>query len=348
MMHTTPSDCRAAKGARGDSRPEGDGAARATLPRAVTRGESGKTAERAKVDWLNTTFGAPECSVQAMVAMIGKFMGRPVSGTEGRGLFGFQSAVKLRAYWNGSMCDVGSIAYGGESQRGRWMLQLTGKGCGLVSDWQSLHAMLYDLDAKVTRVDLACDFMHGEHTVDEAVQLHRDGGFTGAGRPPSTEVAGDWLDGLRGRTLYVGKGSNGKMLRVYEKGIQLGDMGSPWVRYEVQLGARDRDIPLDVLLEPTRFFAGCYPCLEAMVSEAAHKVPTSRSEAKVSLGHLLFHAKRCYGKLFDVLAKLGGFDETELVEEVRIVGIPRRLSPSGLVAGVSWPDVQGQYPKGKQ
>ncbi len=34
--------------------------------------------------------------------------------------------------------------------------------------------------------------------------------------------------------------SSAKMLRVYEKGIQLGDLGSPWVRYEVQLGSRDR------------------------------------------------------------------------------------------------------------
>lgn len=318
------------------------------LPRAVTRGESHRSSELAKVDWLNCTFAAPPCSVPGLIAMVGKFMDRPVGGDEGRGLFGFQTGVKMRAYVNGAMVEVGSLAYGGDSQRGRWMLQLTGKGCGLVEDWEALHAMLADLDAKVTRVDLAVDFINGEHTVDEAVQQHKDGGFTGQGRPPKTEVAGDWLDGIRGRTLYVGRGAAGKMLRVYEKGIQLGDVGSPWVRYEVQLGAKDRVIPLDVLLKPTQYFAGCYPCLEAMVTEAAEKIPTARVETKVSLGHLLFHAKRCYGKLFDVLAKLGGFDNTALVEEVRIVGIPRRCTPSGLVAGVTWPDVQGQSQRVKQ
>lgn len=315
----------------------GDGG---TLPRAVTRGESRQTAELAKVDWLNATFAAPAFTIEAFIAMVGKFLGRPVGGDEGRGLFGFNAAVKLRAYFNGALVDIGSVAYGGDSQRGRWMFQLTGKGCGLVSDWESLHCFLEELDAKITRLDLAVDFLSGEYTVDDAVKQHEEGGFTGSGRPPVTACAGDWLDGLRGRTLYVGRGASGKMLRVYEKGIQLGDMGSPWVRYEVQLGAKDRVIPLEALLRPTQFFAGCYPCLAAMVAEAAEKIPTTRTEAKVSLSHLLHHAKRCYGKLFDVLAGLGGFDNTELVEEVRIVGIPRRLSPSGLVAGVTWSDVQ--------
>jgi phage replication initiation protein len=316
-------------------------AAPAPSPRAVTRGESVRSGELAKVDWLNSTFIAPPFSPEAFVAMVGKFVGRPCGGEAGRGLFGFAEAIRLRCYFNGSMVDIGALAYGGDSQRGRWMFQLTGKGCGLVQDWESLHNMLEELDAKITRCDLAVDFIEGEHTVDDAVQAHKDGGFTGSGRPPVTAVAGDWLDGLRGRTLYIGRGSSGKMLRVYEKGIQLGDMGSPWVRYEVQLGARDRVIPLDVLLRPTEFFAGCYPCLEGMVAEAAEKIPTTRAEAKVSLSHLLYHAKRCYGKLFDLLAKLPGINNTALVEEVRIVGIPRRLSPSGLVSGVSWPDVQG-------
>lgn len=338
---TTAHKTMAKPGAAGERSEQG--ATGAALPRAVTRGESRQTAELAKVDWLNATFAAPKCSVEAFLAMIGHFIGRPVGGEEGRGLFGFQTGVKVRCYFNGATVDIGALAYGGESQRGRWMFQLTGKGCGLVQDWEALHSMLDDLDAKLTRLDLAVDFMNGEYTVDDAVSTHEEGGFTGSGRPPVTAVAGDWLDGIRGRTLYVGRGASGKMLRVYEKGIQLGDMGSPWVRYEVQLGAKDRVIPLDALLRPTQFFAGCYPALEAMVSEAAEKIPTERIAAKVSLGHLLHHAKRCYGKLFDVLAKLGGFDNTALVEEVRIVGVPRRLSPSGLVSGVSWSDVQDQY-----
>lgn len=320
-------------------------AAATPSPRAVTRGESQGGAQAVKVDWLNATFPSPSLSVEGIVGMLSKFLGRPVSGLEGCGLFGFQTGVKLRAYLGGAMVDIGSLAYGGDSQRGRWIFQLTGKGCGLVVDWPSLAELLEGLDARITRCDLAADFMEGQYTVDDAVRLHKEGGFTGSGRPPTTEVAGDWLDGLRGRTLYVGKGTNGKMLRVYEKGIQLGDIGSPWVRYEVQLGARDRDIPIDVLLNPTKYFAGSYPALEAMVAEAAERIPTTRAEAKVGLAHLLYHVKRCYGKLFDVLVGATGVSNTELVEEIRIVGVPRRLSPSGVVAGVPWADVQAQSRK---
>lgn len=313
----------------------------ATLPRAVTRGESTEAAQTgAKLDWLNATFQGPTFSVEAFVTLIGKFLGRPTSGTEGRGLFGFQTGVKLRAYFGGSMVDIGALAFGGDSQRGRWMLQLTGKGCGLVTDWAALQCFLEELGAKITRCDLAVDFTEGEYTVDDAVRFHEEGGFTGSGRRPTTATAGDWLDRVRGRTLYVGKGSNGKLLRVYEKGIQLGDIGSPWVRYEVQLGARDREIPLEVLTSPTKYFAGAYPCLAELVEEAAEKIPTVRAEAKVSLTHLLYHAKRCYGKVFDVLSRLGGSSSAELVEEIRVIGIPRRLTPSGLAAGVSWSDVQ--------
>jgi len=329
-------------GARSAAAPHGG----ATLPRAVTRGESQTEGATVKVDWLNATFARPATSIEGWTGFLSRIIGRPVVGAEGRGMFGFQTAVRLRAYLGGSLVDIGYLAFGGDSQRGRMMMQLTGRGCGLVQDWPSLHAFLGDLEeVRITRCDLAADFMDGEYTVDDAVRLHKEGGFTGAGRPPTTETAGDWLDGIRGRTLYVGKGSNGKMLRVYEKGIQLGDLGSPWVRYEVQLGNRDREIPLDVLLRPREFFAGCYPCLASMVEEAAEKIKTTRTEGETSLSRLVFHAKRTYGKLFDALSKLTGADHAELVEEVRVVGIPRRLNPSGLAAGVTWADVQARARK---
>lgn len=333
----------AAHAARGErSEPRAAGAA---APRAVTRGESPDGAEQAqvaKVDWLNCTFSQPSMSVEGFVSFLGRLFGRPTSGEAGRGLFGFQTGVKLRVYLGGTMVDVGALAYGGESQRGRWMLQLTGKGCGLLSDWAGMREFLEGLDAKITRLDLAVDFLDGAYTVDDAVRMHGEGGFTSSGRPPSTAVAGDWLDGVRGRTLYVGKATNGKMLRVYEKGIQMGEPESPWVRFEVQLGNRDREIPFDALTERDAFFAGCYPALAEMIDRAAQAIPTTRTSGEVTLAHLLYHAKRCYGKLFDVLSKLGGATDTSLVEEVRVIGIPRRLNPAGVVAGVEWPDVQAK------
>src|SRR5690606_25496149 len=105
------------------------------------------------------------------------------------------------------------------------------------------------------------DFLAGEHTVDEAVTLFELGGFQLGGRAPQTRLDGDWLGGTYGRTFYVGSGKSGKLLRVYEKGKQLGDAASDWTRFEVQIGSRDRVIPLRVLTERDAFFAGCYPAL---------------------------------------------------------------------------------------
>ncbi len=315
-------------------------------PRAVTRGESPLTqaeAPRAKVDWLNATFDEPRMSLEAMVAFLGHMLGdRPTTAKLDGGLFGFSERFKLSVYLGGVMVEVGAIAKGGEAQRGRWMLQLTGKGCGMVTDWPSLRELLEGLGAKITRVDLAVDFLDGAHTVDEAVDMVDAGAFTSNGRRPSTNVAGDWLDQVHGRTLYVGKAANGKMLRVYEKGKQLGDLSSDWVRFEVQLGNRDRVIPFETLTDCDRFFAGAYPALASLLEAAAESIPTTQTETLTNLGHLLYHLKRCYGKAIHQAQEIASASHTELMEEFRVIGLPRRLKPSGVVAGLDWPELQAQ------
>src|SRR5690606_6258301 len=150
---------------------------------------------------------------------------------------------------------------------------------------------LESLQAKVTRLDLCVDFLHGEYTVDDAVSLYKSGRFNCSGREPLTDCAGDWLNG-KSRTLYIGKAKNGKLLRVYEKGHQLGDLDSSWVRYEVQFGSRDRVIPLEALTERDKYFAGAYPALVDLLANAcgAEKILTTRTEGEITLAHLLTHA----------------------------------------------------------
>jgi phage replication initiation protein len=298
---------------------------------------------RTKVDWLNTTFAPGSLTANGLIGFLGSVLGRPVTGVDGRGgLFGFEQRIELRAYVGAVMVDIGCIALGGESQKGRWLLQLTGKGCGLVQDWASLQELLEGLEATITRVDLAADFLDGEFTVDDGVTMHRDGLFNLGGRPPSTSVAGDWLEAMRGRTLYVGKTGNGKQLCIYEKGKQLGDLDSNWVRFELRLGNRDRVIPYDVLTDGDKFFAGAYPALAQMIEQAGEVIPTSQTEALTTLGHLAYHLKRCYGKLIHQITDAVGASNTDLIEEIRIVGMPRRVKPSGVVAGLSWAELQAQ------
>jgi phage replication initiation protein len=296
--------------------------------------------QRAKIDWLNATFPEPLMSVAGVVAFLGECCEHPLSAVLDGGLFGFTQRHRLFAHVNGTKVEVGALAMGGEAQRGRWLLQLTGSGCGLVTDWPSLRELLEGFQATITRLDLALDFLHGEYTVDDAMDMLADGQFTSNGRTPSRRIVGGWDEGNKeGRTLYVGKAKNGKMLRVYEKGKQKGLADSDWVRYEVQLGNRDRVIPFDAITEPDRYFAGAYPALEALIDEAALPINTTRTDGEIDLVHLAYHAKRCYGKLFHTLAD-GGVDVGALVEEFRIVGIPRRVKPAGVIAGLDWPQFQ--------
>lgn len=319
-----------------------DGAA--PSPRPVTRGESPQRVEEGvKVDWLNATFPQPAICLASFIDLLGRMFGRPMFGVEGRGLIGFKESVTIFARHGSKTSSVGAIAFGGEAQRGRWLLQLTGVGCQLVRDWEGLADLLESLDAKLTRVDLALDFLAGEYSVDDAVDLYESGGFQLSGRAPSTRVDGDWLGGDNGRTLYVGQSKNGKMLRVYEKGKQLGDKSSAWTRFEVQLGSRDRVIPFDALIKRDEFFAGCYPALAQMVAHAAEAIPTLQKSGETTLAHLLYHLRRCYGKLVDTLVSDAGAKDADLIEEVRVIGLPRRVSLSSVAAGVNWSDVADQF-----
>jgi phage replication initiation protein len=315
-------------------------------PRPVTRGESTPvdfSVQRAKIDWLNATFPAPSMSLAGMVAFIGDCcMGQGVSAVLEGGLFGFAERHRLFIHLEGSRIEIGALALGGESQQGKWLLQLTGKGCGVVEDWASLRELLEGLGATITRLDLALDFLQGEHTVDDAMDMLEAGQFTSKGRTPSSMQMGDWHKGKDGRTLYVGKAKNGKMLRVYEKGKQLQSMNSEWVRFEVQLGNRDRVIPFDAITEPDRYFAGAYPALESLIQVAAEAIPTTQTETLTNLGHLLHHLRRCYGKALHQAQETCAVSHTDLVEEMRVIGMPRRVDPAGVVAGLEWPQLQAQ------
>ena len=328
--------------------------------RAVTRVESSSTpviseslspeSRVAKVDWLNATFDHPPMSVHGLMSFVGGVMSKTVTAQLDGGLFGFTERHRLTALLDdGAKVEVGSIACGGESQKGRWLLQLNGKGCGLVVDWPSLQELLEGLDAAISRVDLAVDFLEGEYSVDDAMTLYHEGAFINRGRNPELDTQGAWHEeGKKGRTMYVGKLKNGKTLCVYEKGRQLNMPESNWTRYEVRLGNRDRVIPLDVLTNPDKYFAGAYPALSNMLDSAAAEVPTVREEVKGSLAHGLHHLRRCYGKYIHQAIEATGCAVGDLVDEVRVFGIPKKVEPAGVVAGLAWPELLAQLERLQQ
>ncbi len=273
-------------------------------------------------DWLNCTFPLQE-TAQDINSFFRRFLSAtseifaPLSET-GRGLHGWKRSFNMGK-------STGKFAIGG--QRGKVYLSLPGTACALIpqSSWGKLIALLRDeYAATITRWDGAVDDYEGTHDVDWAVDQYRAGGFSSGGNRPSTSQQGDWLGERKdGRTIYIGKRKNGKLLRVYEKGKQLGNSESPWVRFELELHNRDRNIPWDVLIRPGNYVAGAFPCMR-WITEDAERVRTTKNALQIGYDSLTFHAKRGYGRLLNVMLEHEGSPEAVLNKLIR-PGKPARL-----------------------
>lgn len=258
----------------------------------------------------------------------------------GRRLNGYADSAPLR--WAGhdlatngkALC--GFVAWGGNRNKlgnDTLCVHLTGQGCEHVNlldatnggTWSAIVAGLEMVAAKITRLDIAYDDLEGEHGgVGAAVGWYKEGLFSAGGRQPSVNQCGDWINGA-GRTLYVGKRENGKLVRVYEKGHQLGDADSAWVRYELELHSRDRVIPFDALLMPTCYLAGSSPAMEFVADVPPVSIVTIvRQRLRVTLDHLQGWASISYGRLINAMTGVG-MTAQEIVDELRVDGLPRRL-----------------------
>jgi len=134
-------------------------------------------------------------------------------------------------------------------------VELTATGLGAAADgWENRlyqFANLPQVDSfRFTRVDVARDFFNGEYTIEKVLEAYRAGEFTlSITRPQLRREGLDWdNDTQKGRTLYIGSRQSSRLVRAYEKGKQLGDENSPWLRVELELRSRDLRIPLDILL----------------------------------------------------------------------------------------------------
>ena len=279
------------------------------------------------VDWVSVSMPLA-ASMDRGVGEFLKEVRRLFDGTvcefrdRGHGLHGYHFSV---------VSDYGGIVVAWGGNNNTVFLQIPGDGCSRVACFSSLQEFIHQRNGHLTRIDLAFDEFEGLNDLDCAVSLYRSGAFcaaAGGARSGSTRVscsqAGNWIepDG-RGRTLYIGKAKHGKMLRVYEKGRQLGDSTSPWVRWEVQLTNRDRAIPLEALVEPGPFARGAYPAL-AFIGGPECRIATRRVAQRISIEKLSEHARAAYGPLLDVLRK-SGVAASDLVERLRRDAIPRRL-----------------------
>lgn len=316
----------------GGPRLRGAGSAPAASPPLVIRGESSQKGafvpcitanpRSAIVDFLNVTFPVghwekPDVSLfTALCAATDGPFGLMVERQGGK-----------HHYERHAAFEYGKVLFcwGGEQQRGTGLLSIPGEGCALIRDWPQLVSFLRDeLDARITRIDLAHDDFEGVHSVDGAVRMYQDGLFKSGGREPTASQAGNWIrpDGT-GRTLYIGARENGKQLRVYEKGMELGKPFDPWVRWEVELHNTRRVVPWEAALEPGRYLAGAYPAL-SFISADACRIRTLRKTDAISLERLKHHARIGYGQLIGTLQERLQ-DPAAVVAQLSRPGTPPRL-----------------------
>lgn len=116
------------------------------------------------------------------------------------------------------------------------------------------------------------------------------------------------------------------MLRVYEKGKQLGDFSSPWTRAEVEWRAQDRLIPYDILSNPGQYLAGAYPCL-VFLEKVQSVIKTVAKAAQTTYETAVDNAKRLVGKTVNLMLNVSGGDYVQVVEQLIRPGFPKRIEP---------------------
>ena len=296
----------------------------APSPRLVTRGENHSkepNPSAAFVDWLNVTFRYELTGNWALMEFdnaLRQTFGFGIGSNRNKGHLNYEHSWELGD-------GYGIFATGGISVAGTSLISLSGHGCSVVRDWLAVYDFLNQDKARITRIDLAHDDYRGRITLESVREWFAAGDFhAGKEHPPTGQFVDDFGSG-KGRTLYVGQGKNGKLLRIYEKGKQLGDPESPWVRWELELHNKDRVIPLDTLINPARYLAAAYPTT-AWISDKQSRIETATRSTLISLDVLVKYCRKSYGKTIWTLQNVVGHSPEEIVEMLAVEGIPSRIN----------------------
>ena len=227
--------------------------------------------------------------------------------------------------------DCGFLAFGDNADKfgnETFCINISGTGTQCIGSlgFKQLYKILVEKGGHLTRIDLAHDCFNGEVTLIEVENWYNAGLFRASsrGKYPDASLWSDKGSG-KGSTFYVGSRESGKLFRAYEKGKQLGDVNSKWVRLEIELRSKKRTIPLDILLDSASYISGCYQCMQFLSLEQSY-IETHNQATKISYDHLKEYCRLSYGRFIDLM-----FSVYETSEEVtqalrRNDGVPRRLN----------------------
>lgn len=229
------------------------------------------TPQKTTIDWLRFRVQAePRDIVKTLVPMFGEFGGALKLVPLERGMLGFKQASTITI---GDM-PLGRMDYGGDSQKGWVRVDIGGKGCEWVKDWEQVGAVEELPAAQIRRLDIALTTWEGQITHESVLKAHGERRFVTRGRPPALQQITS-SDPRAGRTCYIGKREQSdKFMRCYEKGFEMagkvkrlpgelthidGFKVEDIYRCEVELKAVSADIPWEVIERRDQYFAGAYP-----------------------------------------------------------------------------------------
>lgn len=286
------------------------------------------------IDWLNVTMSDTSFDDQSTLKMTSNglrhnaivknisdvltdILGFGIAKQNAGGLHFYETSYTLEH-------NAGVVALGG--QNGSVLIQINGTGCDFAKyGWRKeLHAflVLQAINPKITRLDLAHDDLNGEYSNLAWFAREFDkGGFNNGNRKPRIEMRGNWKhpDGS-GRTLYIGSPASPRYCRIYEKGKQLGQPDSKWVRTEIEFKAKGTRIDLDALLHPSNFFALAYPCFHIFDKKYQYesmKFERIEREKSFTFAHAFSVAQRQFGRhFFAFRAEFAkrGFSDSDLLD----------------------------------
>ncbi|ELX11840.1 replication initiation factor [Janthinobacterium sp. HH01] len=230
---------------------------------------------------------------------------------------------------------MGFICFGG--QRSTMLVTLSGQGCqNALPGWEG---RLFDFLTKVamrpsiSRIDLAHDDFDGDVlSVDWAEKQWWDGGysFKKGGRPPEIQKLGNWnRPSGKGRTLTIGQRTSSKFCRFYEKGKKEGDKASLWCRCEVEFKNTSMIILPEVLLNPSQYFCGAYPCFAEFARvDTPRRMEVKQRTAQITVAACIEVTKHQFGKYLRVFRELyGDKDALDLVCNDSDDYWPKRMKP---------------------
>lgn len=253
------------------------------------------------------------------------------------GKFNYQYSANL--YADGE--HAGVIAWGGKNLG--CYVSFMGLGCDALDMARLYKEIRYIPEMKITRIDLAHDDFAGKHSVAVARKFAKKGGFNTGGRPTSymyvesgslsskalkenfkdiKECSGQSSKSTakksygfmptKGRTLYIGSRESGKLLRVYEKGKQMGDPKDKWVRWELELHSSQRVIPLDAMVNCSEYLAGAYPCL-SFLNEEQQTIKTIIKASKMTVHRIIENQVISTRKAINMMRHVCGLSDSEIV-----------------------------------